>query len=505
MKMKSMIKVISLTLCFVLCFSTIPAYAADASSKIVEHYSADIAYGKIFVDGVNQTIKNKNQLDTQITNIGLFSQGDTYILKFTYGSNTITIPYEMVEAKANNVNNDHYLFSPVSFVSNVFNFVSIKFTTCANDYDLMPVNSDFSGATVLSIIFEEKTTSDIYYWQVLLESATKSTPVFTTSTDETVVEKANEFYYINDEGSVASGSVDEFVGDNMASIEEYEEYKSRDYTVMTRDTHNPYYDLGIPDSTFKTATDSWRWLAAGLDSNGHQLPIRYYAYSYTQYGNPNIMTHIMIVGHMWQGDDEYELYTAEDGAQYARASALMTVELFTLPHTVIYYTESNSFGLMLGGERLTQIVEPAIKIEKATTGIPHLVVGRYEFAEAEKKGNFLGLGALVLGEVVVGVLDLGTFGFTSVVVDIASLIAGASDSVGSEDSDSPKEGYYYSNPNTQVQRYGYVMGSVKSELRGYLREEGHHLGVRVWFATPYAYRSNVTSYQDIYYVSAGMR
>ena len=504
MKMKSMIKVISLTLCFVLCFSTIPAYAADASSKIVEHYSADIAYGKIFVDGVNQTIKNKNQLDTQITNIGLFSQGDTYILKFTYGSNTITIPYEMVEAKANNVNNDHYLFSPVSFVSDVFNCVSIKFTTCANDYDLMPVNSDFSGATVLSIIFEEKTTSDIYYWQVLLESATKSPPVFTTSTDETVVEKANEFYYINDEGSVASGSVDEFVGDNMASIEEYEEYKSRDYTVMTRDTHNPYYDIGIPDSTFKTATDSWRWLAAGLDSNGHQLPIRYYAYSYTQYGNPNIMTHIMIVGYVWQGDTSYSTYQGEDGAEYAKASAMMKVELFMLPHTVVYYTESNTFGLMLGGERLTQIEEPAIEIKKASSNIPHVVVGRYEFSDANKKGNFLGLGALVLSEVVIGVLDLPSFGFASVLVDIGELIDDASTTVNASDGLMPIE-EYYCNYNTQVQRYGYAMGSVRSRVRGYLREQGQHLGVRVWFATPYANRANVTSYQGIYYVSASMR
>lgn len=69
MKLKSITKVISLMLCFVLCFSTIPAYAVDMSSKTVEHYSADIAYGKVFVDGVNQTVKDKNQLDTQITNI----------------------------------------------------------------------------------------------------------------------------------------------------------------------------------------------------------------------------------------------------------------------------------------------------------------------------------------------------------------------------------------------------------------------------------------------------
>lgn len=99
MKMKSMIKVVSLTLCFVLRFSTTPAYAVDVSSKIAEHYSADIAYGKIFIDDINQTVKNKNQFDTQITNIGLFSQGETYILKFTYDSNTITNPYENLQLK----------------------------------------------------------------------------------------------------------------------------------------------------------------------------------------------------------------------------------------------------------------------------------------------------------------------------------------------------------------------------------------------------------------------
>ena len=212
----------------------------------------------------------------------------------------------------------------------------------------------------------------------------------------------------------------------------------------------------------------------------------------------------MIVGYTWQGDTSYSTFTGEDGNKYAKASAMMKIELFRLPHTVVYYTESNTFDLMLGGERLTQIDEPAIQIKKTSSNIPHVVVGRYEFSDANKKGNILGTGALVLSEVLVGVLDLPSYGFASVLVDIGELISNASDTVNASDGYVPIE-EYYSNYNTQVQRYGHAMGSVKSKVRGYLREQGQHFGVRVWFATPYANRSSVTSLQGSYSVSASMR
>ena len=49
------------------------------------------------------------------------------------------------------------------------------------------------------------------------------------------------------------------------------------------------------------------------------------------------------------------------------------------------------------------------------------------------------------------------------------------------------------------------MGSLKSELKGYLREKDHFFGLQAWFATPDANKNQVTNCTWVYYVSAGMR
>lgn len=499
MKKKSFLNFITLSLCLILCLSALPVSALE-SERVNKVYSADVAYGKIFENGENEPIFTKNQFDTQIRNISISNKDSEYYLQFVFESKNFEIKGKLVSAKANNVNNDHYLFAPDEFASEVFSFVTIYLTTSANEFDVMPANSDLIGTSVLSIIFEHKQTKDIYYWQTKLTSEVRGEHSFKTCSEEISIDKANEFYYMKGSERVDSCSSSDFITEDMATVEEYEAMKARDYSQMTRSDHNPYYDLGIPDSTFKTATESWQWLPVGRDVYGNYLPIRYYAYSYTKYGNPNIMTHIMIVGHTWQGDANYTLYYDENNELYAKASGMLKVELFEVPHTVVYYTGSDSFDFMLGGEYLTHIVEPAVEIKKTSSGIPHVVVGRYEFSDATKKGNFLGLGALVLKEVAVGVLDLPSFGFASVLVDIGELISDASTSVGANDGYIPIE-EYYSNYMTQVQRYGEAMGSIKSRVRGYLQDEGQHLGVRVWFATPNANRANVNNIGWVYYVS----
>lgn len=499
MKKKSFVNLITLSLCLILCLSVLSVSAVEVE-RIDKVYSADIAYGKIFENGGNTPVLSKNQFDTQINKISISNKNSEYYLKFAFGSDIFEIKGKLVSAKANNINNDHYLFAPDEFTSEAFSIVAIYLTTSANEFDVMPANSDLIGTSVLSIIFEHKQTKDIYYWQTKLISEVRGEHSFKISTEETLVAKANEFYYMKDSNRIDSCSFSDFAMDDMATSEEYEVMKARDYSQMRRSGNNPYYDLGIPDSTFKTATNSWRWLSAGKDIYGNYLPIKYYAYSYTKYGNPNIMTHIMIVGHAWQRDANYTSYYDENNDLYARASGMLKIELFKTPHTVVYYTESDSFDFMLGGELLTHIVEPAIEIKKTSSGIPHVVVGRYEFSDATKKGNFLGLGALVLKEVAVGVLDLPSFGFASVLVDIGELISNASTSVGANDGYAPIE-EYYSNYMTQVQRYGEAMGSIKSQVRGYLNNEGQHLGVRVWFATPDANRTSVNNISWTYYVS----
>jgi hypothetical protein len=272
MKVKLFVKAITLIMCVIIVLPSIPVHAIE--TQIGERlYSANVAYGKIFIDGVNTPVRTKDQFDTQITNVNLSSKDDIYFLSFIFESSYIEISGKLVSAKANNVNGDHYIFSPSTFANDTFSCVQISFTTAANDYDLMSANSDLTGMPVISIIFENKNTSDVYYWQSALTSLTRAVHSFKTSTSESVVDNANEFYYINKPTSVNSCSAADFEGKEMATFDQYQSSKSTELVKATRTTvHNPYYDKGIPDSIFTTATESWRWLAPGVNSYGTYYP-----------------------------------------------------------------------------------------------------------------------------------------------------------------------------------------------------------------------------------------
>ena len=83
MKLRSnkYIRIATFLIAVIMCILTIPANALD-SVRMEKQYYADIAYGKIFIDGVNQPIRTSSQLDTQIENVGIYNRDDMYILKF---------------------------------------------------------------------------------------------------------------------------------------------------------------------------------------------------------------------------------------------------------------------------------------------------------------------------------------------------------------------------------------------------------------------------------------
>ena len=72
MKLRSnkYIRIATFLIAVIMCILTIPANALD-SVRMEKQYYADIAYGKIFIDGVNQPIRTSSQLDTQIENVGI--------------------------------------------------------------------------------------------------------------------------------------------------------------------------------------------------------------------------------------------------------------------------------------------------------------------------------------------------------------------------------------------------------------------------------------------------
>ena len=121
------------------------------------------------------------------------------LLKYEYENTEYIIDCYMVKAKLNNVYNDHYLFSTIDFYDEIYDVVSIFFTTNANDHDLLPVNRvKMAGNTVLTIIMKNKQTSDLIYWQTSLNAVTRQVLNFAVNQDDDIVKNANEFYYLNE-------------------------------------------------------------------------------------------------------------------------------------------------------------------------------------------------------------------------------------------------------------------------------------------------------------------
>lgn len=192
----------------ILCIVCIPVNIAasnitdisDTTSDVLFH--ADTLYGKIFHDGVNVEVDNKQMFDTSIHGVILTSD---YRLQFQFNDNSYSIPTTPLSAVENNVNSDHFIFSTVGFADPYFNIVNISMTYNANVHDLMPANYDLIGKKVLSLIFEEKSSNDVYYWQgevscnnTITNANIINTVHILSSSDETILrENANEFYYRN--------------------------------------------------------------------------------------------------------------------------------------------------------------------------------------------------------------------------------------------------------------------------------------------------------------------
>ena len=499
------VKAVTLLLSVIMLLSMIPTSVFSSEGYTV--FSAENASGKIFEEGKNENIATKGAFDTSLSELKLRRESNDYILSFKFDNEEFVITSDIVAPRMNNVDNDHYLLAPRGFSHPKYSLLNIEFTTNANDYDLIPANSSLKGKAVLSILMENKTTKDVYYWQTEIKNYQESRGGLNVIDTDDARTRANEYYYMKNSMSdarVAENSVssDDYKDVKLASREKYEELKNVEPTRDETTVHNAFYDIGILDGVFKKVTNKWEWLQVRyIPGTDTLLPLMYYAYSYSRYGDAqNIFTHIMVIGHFDEMPTTYTTVTS-NGKTFCKATAMINIEVYRTPHTVRYDTKTGRFGLLEGGENLTQIPEPSVRIRKNSSNVKHVLCGRYSFSNATKKNLF---GSLALKSVVVELLDKATYGISSTALDIVDVINQSNMSVSANDGYVPIE-EYSPDYTYQINMYGEAMGSVKHKVKGYLRTQGQYLGTRAWFAVPYADRASATKLKWVYYVSIEMR
>ena len=499
------VKTVTLLLSAIMILSMIPTSVFSSAGYIV--FTAENAAGKIFEKGNNKSITTKRAFDTSLSELKLRRESNDYILSFKLDNEEFVITSDIVAPRMNNVNNDHYLLAPRGFSHPKYSLLNIEFTTNANDYDLIPANSDLKGKAVLSIIMESKVSKDIYYWQTEIKNYQESRGSLSVIDTDDARFRANEYYYMKNGMSDArvtenSVSSDDYKDVKLASRETYETLKNAEVTRDETTVHNAFYDIGILDGVFKKVTNKWEWLQVRcIPGTDTLLPLMYYAYSYSRYGDSeHVFTHIMVIGHFDEMPTSYTTVTS-NGKTFCKATAMINIEVYRTPHTVRYSTITGRFGLLEGGENLTQIPEPSVRIRKNSSNIKQVLCGRFSFSNATKK-NWLG--GLVLKSVVVELLDKVTYGITSTALDIVDVIGQSNMSVSANDGYVPIE-EYSPDYTYQINQYGEAMGSIKHKVKGYLRTKGQYLGTRAWFAVPYADRASATKLKWVYYVSIEMR
>jgi hypothetical protein len=334
---------------------------------------------------------------------------------------------------------------------------------------------------VLSIIFKDKSTTDVYYWQGVMNVNIKERVTFDEVENiacenneyyENLRENANEFYYMSDSQEFVL--TQEEHEDQVAEMEAQQSNKitseESNIGIKSITSHNYFYDdYGVPDSAFQTVTNYW---SGGLCDTA-PLDRRYVTYSYQLYGSNNVRTHTMIfelIYNIW--DDGY----ISNHNVYGTHSEL---EIKILENeTVIYYPSENLYDLTFDNN----VVElyPSIEIKKTGGDIGQVAVAR-EFRGC----GYSNSGGIASGllNIIAGVIDnVATNGWVGTAIDILNLTG-----IGSEPySFGSNKKTYQPTATLQEAAYGSALGSLKAKMDGYLLlpQEANYFAVTVWFNAP---------------------
>lgn len=473
MKLKSI--VFGMMFISVLFLMSLSCYAYDALATV----TVDRTYGKVFINGENEVVDSVSDFDTYITQLEFVFSNDKYYVSFNLDSEVYEISADMVSAKWNNANGDHYVLAPDEETVGGYDIDNISYALCANEHDLLPVNYDnMTGKPVITIILSKG--NDVYYWQsnIELKNAVNSavtTPINIKS-DANSIERANEFYFISNQEPVDFVITSDEVMDvseinPVYFTENISSTVSNDIVIPASTdslSDNPYKDDGVPNSIFQTVDGTWGWRQVGINSQGYYYPWRYYYQSYEKYGSNNIYTTILFL----EITEVMPLtYTPVliNGTTYNSSEATFQMKIVKTPHTVVYYPDEDVYDFMLGGENLVKIDHPAIEAKKSSSGVEHFIYGRANYAKGTKY-DWVTTGITALANISVKLLDMVTYDIASQVWDILSLVPEAVFEIGENDGVSCE---LYSS---------YKMGSIESELDGTLHRAGDFYGMKCLYA-----------------------
>lgn len=476
----------------------LPCFATGASldTEMIEQqqspdYSAHVLYGKIFPSGENEVVSVPTQLDTSITNVKIFNNQDITELVFDYGNKTISMDAYLIEAKTNNVNNDHYVFSPIDFSHSFFEYFSISFTTNANVHDLMEVNYSMQGENVLSILLKDKHSGDVYYWQGVVSPCNESNAFSTNAITENIQanisptadnyeeisNRTNEQYYLSNCNSDFMLTTEEY----YSQISEYETNKAKKEeqlssysTTRSTSSNNPFYDIDeVPNSVFQTVTNEWTsGVAWSNPSMNPPTSVNYYAYSYDKYGNGNVYTLIMLLSFQ-----EIEKYNGASDQLTASKRLVLNV---TDNETVVYYKNIDSYEFFLGGNDVVEFY-PAIEMKSTSDAQGHIMIDRV-FGGLGYKNPTVAEIVAKAAEIAVGIiskpLENGKITLTLDVLDF--MLATLPQTVVLD----ATLLQYGTSIESQLLKWGHVIGSTKVTMDGYLCSPQNYFFVECSYTAP---------------------
>lgn len=168
--------VIALIAVIVLCGCMLFSPAEQEQGEVL--FAAETLSGMRFVDGKNSVPSDKSALDLVLRDVTIEEMEREAVIRFNHADEIYTIravPISSVVRGGGSAN--AFIFAPTAFdQSNRYAIAQVRLNCDATTYDLMDVNTDMLGQTVLSVQLWEMSTGDMLYWQGEVELQCEGEP-----------------------------------------------------------------------------------------------------------------------------------------------------------------------------------------------------------------------------------------------------------------------------------------------------------------------------------------
>lgn len=461
------------------------------SMKETPDYISDSMFGKVFEDGKDEDVLYKSQMNTSIDEVAFYLKNGTAKVEFLFGTEQVSINGYLLEAKVGIQDGYHFVVSPQNFNNNLFDFINVRFTTKADEYDLMPANDDLKGKVVLSVMLKHRETEDWYYWQgelqenksnsqimALSKAIENGVPVTTALENnyDEIVKAANERYYDKEgnyysEFSLTREDYDKMLADcaNRRSGEENGSLSSQ--AMRAAQPNNPFYDDNIPNSAFQTVTNKWEQKVAWKDSTADvSNSLNYYTYSYKNTGKSTIYTSILLL--------QFRVTDLSGTTSGGAIKSQLQLEVRVVANeTVLYDPDQGKYDFAVGLNNTVKM-SPVIEIKKLGSNVGHFMTER-KFGGLYCKDQTI-LAIKKAGGIVLGLIDSAlTHGAITMTMDILDVI---STSLYPETVSMGADLFTYGYTiQEQMQKFNKVVGGSEVSLDGNLIAPGNYFFVEGMF------------------------